>query len=165
MDKKQYLILIVENNTGVLARISSLFCQRGFNILSLNVAETEDPGFSRITVVSQGDDTKFDQIVKQTAKLVETKMVFPLEPDFSLVRELLLVKVSREEKDMIDLYNISEKHHANIIDQSFGCVVMELADAPEKLDKFLAALKDFEILELCRTGVTGLERGKVSYNL
>ena len=165
MEKVQYLILIVENNTGVLARISSLFCQRGFNILSLNVAETEDPHISRVTVVSKGDDSKFEQIIKQTEKLVETKMVFPLEPSFSLVRELLLAKLASDDSNMGKITELADFYSAKIIDQSFGCVVLELTDAPEVLDRFLQDLSSFHILELCRTGATGLERGKVSYSI
>ena len=116
MEKIQYLILIVENNTGVLARITSLFCQRGFNILSLNVAETENPKISRITVVSQGDDSKFEQIIKQTSKLVEVCMVFPLEPSFSLVRELLLVKIACEDNQLPRVEELDSFYGAKIID-------------------------------------------------
>ena len=165
MEKIQYLILIVENNTGVLARITSLFCQRGFNILSLNVAETENPKISRITVVSQGDDSKFEQIIKQTSKLVEVCMVFPLEPSFSLVRELLLVKIACEDNQLPRVEELASFYGAKIIDQSVGCVVLELTDAPETLDRFVAELAPVQILELCRTGVTGLERGKVTYSI
>ena len=89
-EKQQYLILLVENNSGVLTRVSSLFCQRGFNIDSLNVSTTDNPNISRITIVTHGDDRKFRQIIRQTEKLIESKMIFAIDPSFSLLRELLL---------------------------------------------------------------------------
>ena len=94
------MVLLVENNSGVLARVSSLFMQRGFNIDSLTVSSTENPKISRITVMTTGDQKNFSQIMKQTKKLVETKMIFAVEPSFSLIQELLLVKVSTDGADI-----------------------------------------------------------------
>ena len=103
--KKQCMVLLVENNSGVLARVSSLFMQRGFNIDSLTVSSTENPKISRITIVTTGDQKTFSQILKQTGKLVETKMIFSVESEFSLIRELLLVKFSTvaEDPDDVDM--------------------------------------------------------------
>ena len=91
--KKQCMVILVENNAGVLARVSSLFMQRGFNIDSLTVSSTENPKISRITVMTTGDQKKFSQILKQTTKLVETKMIFSVEPTFSLIHDNSLVSV------------------------------------------------------------------------
>ena len=116
---KQYLILLVENNAGVLARVSSLFCQRGFNIDSLNVSATNDPKISRITIVTHGDDRKFRQIIRQTDKLIESKMIFSVEPSFSLLRELLLLKLEVDDDSRIkDAESLAIKHGAKIIDRS-----------------------------------------------
>ena len=97
--KKQCMVLLVQNNAGVLARVSSLFMQRGFNIDSLTVSSTDNPHVSRITVMTTGDKRSFSQIMKQTAKLEEAKMIFSVEPAFSLLRELLLVKFSTQGQD------------------------------------------------------------------
>ena len=87
--KKQVLSVLVQNHAGVLARVASLFCQRGFNIDSLTVSTTNLPDVSRITIVTQGDEQMFSQIVKQTGKLIETKEIFPLDVSNSLLRCLL----------------------------------------------------------------------------
>ena len=90
---KHYLSVLVANHAGVLARISSLFCQRGFNIDSLTVSATDNPEISRITIVTTGDEASFRQLRKQTEKLIETKALFPLNLRTSLLRELLLIKL------------------------------------------------------------------------
>lgn len=163
---KQYLILLVENNAGVLTRVSSLFCQRGFNIDSLNVSATDNPKISRITIVSHGDDRKFRQIIRQTEKLVESKMIFSVEPSFSLLRELLLLKLEVvNDEQMKEAENLSEKYKAKIIDKSLGTAVIEFTGTPTEIDELLTDAKHFRIMEMCRTGVTALERGKVTYSL
>jgi len=163
--EKQYLILLVENNAGVLTRVSSLFCQRGFNIDSLNVSATNDPKISRITIVTHGDERKFRQIIRQTDKLIETKMIFSVEPSFSLLRELLLLKLEVSEDQLTDAEALGAKYSAKIIDRSVGTMVIEFTGTPEEIDSLLDDAKPFKIMEMCRTGVTALERGKVSYSL
>ncbi len=166
--EKQYLILLVENNAGVLTRISSLFCQRGFNIDSLNVSATDNPEISRITIVTHGDDRKFRQIIRQTDKLIETKMIFEVEPSFSLLRELLLLKLEVDEESKAkDAQSLAIKYGAKIIDKSVGTAVIEFTGTPKEIDELLddANAKHFKIAEMCRTGVTALERGKVSYSI
>ena len=163
---KHYLSVLVANHAGVLARISSLFCQRGFNIDSLTVSATDNPEISRITIVTTGDEASFRQVRKQTEKLIETKTLFPLNLRTSLLRELLLIKIrsnNAEVKEKIAL--ISKEYKASIIDVSVGCMVLELTGEPEKVDNFLSKLSDFEIVEMCRTGVTAMERGEVTYLL
>jgi len=163
--EKHYLSLLVENNEGVLARISSLFCQRGFNIDSLTVSATDNPEISRITIVTTGDESTFRQIRKQTEKLIETKAMFPLNLRTSLLRELLLIKLRSNTEIKKQIEELAEKNGAAVIDVSVGCMVLELTGEPEKIDKFLLKLKDFEIIEMCRTGVTAMERGEVTYLL
>ena len=162
---KQCMVLLVDNNSGVLARVSSLFMQRGFNIDSLTVSSTDDPKISRITVTTSGDDRTFSQIIKQTSKLTEARLVFPIEPFVSLLRELLLVKFYTENTDSEKLKGIIDDYGAKIIDVSNGCFVAELTGDPTLIDDFLDAVKPFKMLEMCRTGATALERGKVSYDI
>ncbi len=166
MDEKQYLILLVENNSGVLTRISSLFCQRGFNIDSLNVSTTDNPRISRITIVTHGDEGKFRQIIKQTDKLIETKTIFPVEPCDSLLRELLLLKLEARTEDETKLIErLAKDVGAKIIDRTDDSLVLEYTGTPEEIDCLLEKAKSFRIAELCRTGVTALEKGKASYTL
>lgn len=161
--QKKYLSVLVENNAGVLARVSSLFCQRGFNIDSLTVSATDNPNISRITIVSSGDEASFRQIKKQTAKLVETKAIFPLNLRTSLLRELLLIKLRTNETNRKRINEIAMVYKAETIDVSVGSIVLELTGEPERIDDFLSNLNGIEILEMCRTGVTAMERGEVSY--
>ena len=165
MDEKQYLILLVENNSGVLARITTLFCQRGFNIDSLNVSTTDNPKISRITIVTHGDEKKFRQIIRQTDKLIESKMIFAVEPSFSLLRELLLLKLEMNSAEEIAAAEaVARKYGCSVIDHSVGTLVLEFTGTPEEIDALLEDCKQFGILELCRTGVTALERGRTSYS-
>lgn len=163
--KKQCMVILVDNNSGVLTRVSSLFMQRGFNIDSLTVSSTENPKISRITVMTTGDQKNFSQILKQTGKLVETKMIFSVEPSFSLIRELLLVKFSTEHADVAVLKKIIDDFGANIIDITNGCFVAELSASSQKIDEFLEATETYEMIEMCRSGAIAMERGKVSYDI
>lgn len=163
--EKHYLSVLVANHAGVLARISSLFCQRGFNIDSLTVSATDNPEISRITIVTTGDEASFRQVRKQTEKLIETKTLFPLNLRTSLLRELLLIKLRSNNEVKEKIAVLAKDFGASIIDVSVGCMVLELTGEPEKIDKFLANLGDFEIVEMCRTGVTAMERGEVTYLL
>lgn len=159
------MVLLVENNAGVLARVSSLFMQRGFNIDSLTVSSTDSPNISRITVMTTGDNRTFSQIMKQTGKLVEAKMIFSVEPEFSLIREILMVKFSCDTEELEELKKIIEKFGAHIIDMSYGCFVAELTESPQKIDDFLDAVKSYKMIEMCRSGAIALERGLIDYEL
>ncbi len=159
------MVLLVENNAGVLARVSSLFMQRGFNIDSLTVSSTENPRISRITIMTTGDQKNFSQIMKQTSKLVETKMIFSVEPSFSLIQELLLVKLSTDGADVERLKKIIKDFGASAVDVTSGCLITELAAAPAVVDDFLDAISEFKMLEMCRSGAIAMERGNVTYDL
>ena len=163
--EKRYLSVLVANHAGVLARISSLFCQRGFNIDSLTVSATDNPEISRITIVTSGDEASFLQVKKQTEKLIETKTLFPLNPRTSLLRELLLIKLRSNNEVRGKINEIARAYKAEIIDVSVGCMVLELTGEPERVDQFLASLDGLEIVEMCRTGVTAMERGAATYLL
>ena len=156
---RRVISLLVDNHNGVLARVSSLFCRRGFNIDSLTVSATNDPAVSRITVTLHGDDAAISQLILQTERLEVTRQIFELDPDKSLQRELLLLKVACDAGNRAALREISSIYKAKIIDLSPDSMIFELTGKPDKIDAFLAMLRDYDILELCRTGVTALERG------
>ena len=163
--KKQCMVILVENNAGVLARVSSLFMQRGFNIDSLTVSSTENPKISRITIMATGDQKTFSQILKQTAKLVETKMIFSVEPSFSLIRELLMVKFNTEKADVVALKKVIDDFNARVIDVTSGCMVVELSETSCMIDDFLDATRNFEKIEMCRSGAIAMEQGRVAYDI
>ena len=158
--ERKVLSVLVENNVGVLTRVASLFNQRGFNIDSLTVSATNDPDISRITIVTSGDERILEQIVKQTGKLIETKKVWRLEEDSALLRELLLIKLEANEQHISAFREIAEIYKAKIIDVSPGSMVLELTGEPDKIDAFLEVLSEYSIIEMCRTGITALSRGK-----
>ena len=156
---RRVISLLVDNHNGVLARVSSLFCRRGFNIDSLTVSATNDPAVSRITVTLRGTEQALNQLILQTERLEVTRQIFELDPDKSLQRELLLLKVACDAGNRAALREISSIYKAKIIDLSPDSMIFELTGKPDKIDAFLAMLQDYDILELCRTGVTALERG------
>lgn len=157
--QRKVISLLVENHSGVLARVSSLFCRRGFNIDSLTVSATNDPTVSRITVTVSGSDKELQQLVLQTERLEVTRQVFVLETANTLQRELLLLKVAADVHSRAELQEIANIYKAKIIDLSPDSMVFELTGKPSKIDAFLLMFRDYNILEMCRTGVTALERG------
>ena len=171
MRGKHVLTVQVQNNTGVLARVSSLFGRRGYNIESLTVSATNDPLVSRMTVVLMGDEDTLQQIINQTAKLEEILDVEALSQGKSLYRELLLVKVEANETTRSAVREICDIYGAQIIDLSVYTMVAELTGTPEKVDAFMEVIQQYPIVEVVRTGAAALERGvpkgyalKNSYN-
>ena len=162
---KEVISIIVDNHSGVLTRISSLFGRRGFNIDSLTVSATDKPDVSRITIVVNDDEKVLQQIILQTARLEETKKIFVLNSANSLYRELLLLKVAADSGNRSGLREIGGIYKAKIIDLSPTSMVFELTGEPDKIDAFLKMMDGFEILEMCRTGITAIERGGLSENL
>ena len=158
-NKRHVISLLVDNQNGVLARVASLFCRRGFNIDSLTVSATNDPKISRITVTLNGDEQALSQLVLQTERLEVTRQIFELDLDKSLQRELLLLKVACTSQNRAELREIASVYKAKIIDLSPDSMVFDLTGKPDKIDAFLTMFDGYEILELCRTGVTALERG------
>ena len=158
-DQRRVISLLVDNQSGVLARVSNLFCRRGFNIDSLTVSATNDPAVSRITVTITSDEKALSQLILQTERLEVTRQVFVLDHENSLERELLLLKVAADVHNRSELREIASIYKAKIIDLSPDSMVLELTGRPEKVDAFLKILADYKILEQCRTGVTALERG------
>ncbi len=156
---QQVVSMLVDNNAGVLARVSSLFARKGFNIDSLTVSATNDDRVSRITITTSGNQYTLQQILSQTGKLHEVRRVVALNPDTSIQRELLLVKLRADETQRSIVREAAEIYKASVVDLSVDSMVVELTGKPGKIDAFLAVVGQYEILEMCRTGVTALERG------
>ena len=157
--KKFVLSLLVENNPGVTSRISGLFSRRGFNIDSFSSGVTADPRYERMTIVASGDEQVLEQIQKQLGKLEEVRDIKILEPGSSVIRELILVKIRAKDTQRQAVINVTEIYRGKIVGVTQDTMVIELTGNQDKLDAFLNLLDGYEILELARTGVTGLTRG------
>lgn len=151
--------LLVDNTSGVLSRISGLFSRRGYNIDSITAGLTADDRFTRITIVTSGDDEILAQIEKQVAKLVDVRDIKVLEPENSVYRELALVKVRASANERQGVISIADIFRAKIIDVAPESLIIELTGNQEKVDAFINLLEGYEILELARTGIAGLGRG------
>ncbi len=157
--KKRVLSLLVDNTSGVLSRVAGLFSRRGYNIDSLTVGETADPRYSRMTVVVSGDEQILDQITKQLAKLIDVVDIKILGNETSVSRELVLVKLRVDAEDRQAVIAIVNVFRGNVIDVGVDSMIVELTGQQSKLNAFLRLLEGHEILELARTGITGLSRG------
>lgn len=156
---KKVLSLLVDNTSGVLSRVAGLFSRRGYNIISLTVGETADPAYSRMTVVAEGDEQILEQITKQLAKLIDVVDIKVLEPEKSVSRELIMVKVRVEPDQRQDVITMADVFRGKVVDVGPDSLIIELTGQQSKLEAFLRLLDSFEILELARTGITGLSRG------
>ena len=151
--------LLVDNTSGVLSRISGLFSRRGYNIESITAGVTADPRFTRITIVTSGDDEILDQIEKQVSKLVDVRDIKELEPDRSVYRELALIKVKTNNEQRQGVIAVADIFRAKIIDVASDSLIVELTGNQAKIEAFINLLDGYEILELARTGIAGLGRG------
>ena len=156
--KKEVVSIYVDNKANVLSRVLSLYGRRGFNIDSLTVSATNDPGISRITIVFEGDYLTLHQIVAQTEKLEVVRSIKTLDRKKSFFRELLMIKVKADKSIRSEVKEIVDIYRAKIINLTTEEMVLELTGAPEKLDAFLDLIKEYEIIDICRTGVTGIEK-------
>lgn len=157
--KKMVLSMLVDNTSGVLSRVSGMFSRRGYNIDSLSVGVTGDPAFSRMTVVVSGDDRILNQIEKQLNKLEDVVEIIELRDIESVCRELVLVKVKADSNERQQIISIASVFRANVVDVSNDSLIIEMTGNGSKLDAFIKLLDGFEILEIVRTGLTGLVRG------
>ena len=150
--------VLVENQFGVLSRISGLFSARGFNIDSLAVGETDDPSVSRMTIAVHGDAKVLDQIMKQLNKLIDVIKVSDLSSDDMIDRELVLIKVTADAKSRPDLMQIVNTFRGKIVDVSPESLVVEVSGNKSKIDAILELLRPFGIREVVRTGTIALSR-------
>ncbi len=162
--KKKVLSILVDNSAGVLSRVSGLFSRRGYNIDSLTVGETENPAFSRMTVVARGDDQILDQIKKQLEKLEDVREVKELEDGKSVTRELVLITIGVSPEKRGEITSLAEIFRANIVDVEVDSVMVEITGNQRKISAFISLLDNYEIIELVRTGIAGLGRGKESFD-
>ena len=153
------LSLLVNNESGVLTRISGLFARRGFNIDSLSVGETQNPRVSRITIQAAGDEYVRDQIMHQLEKLHDVRVVKLMAQEATVLRELLLVKVRAEATTRSQVLDAVTVFRAKVIDLTPATMTMELTGEKSKLDAFITYLEPLGIIEVCRTGVTAIGRG------
>ena len=157
--KQRVLSILVDNTSGVLARVAGLFSRRGYNIDSLTVGETADPRYSRMTVIATGYDQVLEQITKQLAKQEDVRDIKVLDPENSVNRELVLIKVRVSPEQRQNIITLTHEFGGEIVDVSTRSLIIQLINKHSKLEAFLMRLQGYEILELARTGMTGLSRG------
>lgn len=157
--QKKVFQLLVNNTSGVLSRISGLFARRGYNVESITAGVTSDPRITRITIVASGDDEILEQIEKQVAKLEDVRNIKELEPEKSVYRELIMVKVRATAEQRQGVISVADIFRAKIIDIAPESLMIELTGNQQKIDAFIGLLEGYEILELARTGIAGLGRG------
>jgi acetolactate synthase I/III small subunit len=159
--ERHVLTLVVDNESGTLARIAGMFTSRGYNIDSLTVADiTEDHKVSRITIVTNGPPPVIDQIIAQCERLIPVHKVTDLTSEGPHVeRELALVKVSGEGDVRIEAMRLADIYRARVIDATTTSFIFELTGGPEKIDTFVALMREVGLVEVGRTGIVGLMRG------
>jgi acetolactate synthase-1/3 small subunit len=148
----------VENKFGVLTRVSALFSGRGYNIDTLNVAPTQDPTTSRMTIVVKGDDTVLEQVTKQLNKLVDVIKVQDFRDDEYVDRELVLVKIGCDAKNRSEVMQICDIFRAKIVDVAHKALTIEITGSESKITKFLDLMEPFGIRDLTRTGKVAMPR-------
>lgn len=158
--KKYTIGALVANKSGVLTRITGLFARRGYSIESVSACATEDPKLSRMTIVLNGDEYALYQMIRQMDKLEDVKKIGCANELDCVWRELLLAKISATPETRSQIALINETYKAKIVDLSIDTIILELTGAPEKLDAYIKVIEPFGILELQRTGVTVLARGR-----
>ncbi|MCM1088606.1 MAG: acetolactate synthase small subunit [Blautia sp.] len=155
--KKIYSVL-VENRSGVLCKVSGLFSRRSFNIDSLAVGETDDPAVSCMTIVSSGDERTIEQIEKQLNKKLDVIKVKTFDEPASVSRELMLIKVKYNRDNRRDIMEICEIMKADIVDMSKNLMIIQICDAPEKINLLIDMLQTISIVEVARTGTLALPK-------
>ena len=157
--QKKVFQLLTNNTSGVLSRITGLFSRRSYNIESITAGVTADPKYSRITIVTSGDDEILEQIEKQLAKLVDVKDIKELKPDESVYRELCLIKIKADAAQRQNVISVVNVFRANVVDVSADSLIVEITGNQSKIEAFINLLEGYEILEIARTGLAGLSRG------
>ena len=155
----------MENEAGALSRVAGLFSARGYNIESLTVAPTEDPSLSRMTLVTRGTDEIIEQITKQLNKLIDLVKLMDMTDGPHIEREMMLVKVRAEGDNRHELKRISDIFRGRIIDVTDETYTIEMTGAGEKLDAFLQTIDPSLIVEVVRSGVSGIGRGDRSLKI
>ncbi|MEO9623261.1 MAG: acetolactate synthase small subunit [Qipengyuania citrea] len=159
--ERHVLNVIVDNEPGILAKITGMFTARGYNIDSLTVADiSEDHAISRITIVTRGPEPVIDQIRAQLERLVPVHKVIDLtESGGHVERELALIKVAGKGDNRVEALRIAELFRANVVDTTTSSFVFELTGSPEKIDSFIALMRELGLIEVGRSGIVGMVRG------
>lgn len=158
--KKHTISVLVENNFGVLARVSGMFSARGFNINSLCVGETEDPSISRMTVVVRGDDMALAQIIQQLNKLVDVIGVKDLTQESFVERELVMLQVSAASQNRSEIIEMASIFRAKVVDVGTESIILEATGAEGKITAFVDMMRAFGIEKLVRSGEIAISRSK-----
>ncbi len=162
---RHIISVLLENESGALSRVAGLFSARGYNIESLTVAPTEDPTLSRMTLVTSGSDRIIEQITKQLNKLVDVVKLIDLAEDDHIERELMMIKVRAEGDARFEAQRLCEIFRGNIIDVTSASFVIEVTGESDKLDALIKALDHDLIIEVVRSGTTGILRGLKGLNV
>lgn len=157
--KKQVFSLLVNNNTGLLSRVAGLFSRRGYNIDSITSGTTMNKSLTRITVVATGDVQILSQIEKQLAKIEDVVDIKILKDGESVCRELIMLKVKADAAQRAEIVAVADIFRAKIVDVETDSLMLEMTGNLSKVEAFLNLMSGYEILELARTGITGLSRG------
>ena len=157
---RHVISILMENESGALSRVANLFSARGYNIESLTVAPTDDPTLSRLTLVTSGNEQIIEQIVKQLNKLIDVVKLIDLSETDSIERELMLVKTRAMGEQRAEMMRLSEIFGGHILDVTESTYTIELTGPGDKLDSFLRAVEKDAILEVVRSGATGIALGQ-----
>jgi acetolactate synthase-1/3 small subunit len=158
---KHTISVLVNNQPGVLQRVSGLFGRRGFNIESITIAESEEHGLSRMVIVTSGDDKTLEQVSKQLYKIIDVIKVIDLSSNPMVARELALIKISSEPAVRHEIIGIVETFRAAVVDIGPNTLIVQVVGDSDKIDAMTELLKPYGIREISRTGVTAMIRGSV----
>ena len=159
MSEKFIVGIIVSNHFGVLNRVAGLYAKRGYNIDSLAVGETENPAYSRMTIVSTGDEYMKNQVLKQLEKLRDVKMVTLLSNESSVSIEHMLIKLKLENEDKATISDLINDYGGNVMDFGADFITAEISGNSDKIERFIDAVREIGILEVCRSGLISMNQG------
>jgi len=162
---RHIISILMENESGALSRVAGLFSARGYNIESLTVAPTEDPSLSRMTLVTRGNEDIIEQITKQLNKLIDVVKLIDLAESFHIERELMMVKIKTTGEMRDEIRSMADIFRGKIIDVTPTTYIVEMTGPSEKLDAFIAAIDPDTIIEVVRSGPTGISRGEKGLHL
>jgi acetolactate synthase I/III small subunit len=162
---RHIISILMENESGALSRVAGLFSARGYNIESLTVAPTEDASLSRMTLVTSGSDDVIEQITKQLNKLIDVVKLIDLAESAHIERELMMIKIKTTEKTRAEVKSMTDIFRGRILDISPETYVIEVTGPSQKLDAFIATVDAANIIEVVRSGATGISRGEKGLHL
>ncbi|MCR8923585.1 acetolactate synthase small subunit [Dasania sp. GY-MA-18] len=162
---RHIISVLLENEPGALSRVVGLFSQRAYNIETLNVAPTEDPTLSRLTLTTIGDDSKIEQIIKHLNRLIDVVKLVDLSEGSHVERELMLIKVKATGAQRAEIKRTTDIFRGQIVDVGSTLYTIQILGTADKLDAFIEALGEATIIEVVRSGVSGIARGDKALTL